>query len=266
MKTFYLLILASFLLSIRVYADQLELVEKWKAEKAASYLQNEEFVLYTCDCCENHTGFLISIDNVSFEPGYDNYLYTVRLKGRKVSKIEYDQKFTIINTVKMSEEFNSNIDLAYTYVVTNGSAIPIGLLMNFEMRSCMFILEFPNKLYLNNEQYSSWFTKYVTESYIDINNIYGSWRISKILNQREPIIIPVDADKTQRFVFKTNGTFFTNSGDGGSGNFSIKENFLTLKDDIENSTVVNKIALYNEKLFIKINLNSEDVLLELVKQ
>ncbi len=252
-------------ISFQSFADQLTFVEKWQAEKAASYLQGEKYIISYCDCCNEKEAYLIKIENASFEPTGNMDTYCVRIRGKKIAEIKFSENQQISETQNISEPFNNTIDLAYTFAQVSGLAMPVGLILDFDMNSCLFFIGFPNKQNIEYPEYSGWFKQNIENSMISINSIYGSWNITAIYTKDEIKIVPFDVEKAQRFVFKPNGSFFTNVGNGESGNFEISNNKIILIIDPDNSRVENDVVLFNNTLYIKFNLPDKITLLKLTK-
>lgn len=103
-----------------VNADQLYILSKENAEKAAAYINEQKEVILFCGCCDNVEPIRVEVAEASVEP-YKGYGMVVRVKG--------------VNQYKNA--VNEIVDLAYVWVKSKNDALNLGHVMGLRCNPCI---------------------------------------------------------------------------------------------------------------------------------
>ncbi len=259
MKNLLFLILLSCF-TINVKCDPITYLNKWQAEKASIYLQNENFIFIYCDCCENSSLQIIQLDKAQMEPT-ENNLYQVRVRGSKILSFSTNELGLFDNPVITSEVFNDLISINQTFAIQDNKLLPLFKILSitkdesgFSINSCQSFINIPNsnlKCFDANTKYKDWYSK--NTSIVDYQKfITGEWSLRLILDKWGKSLmqnLPL-----WRFNFKSDGTYITNIGNGLAGKWSIKDNYIMVtNDEIVNSVDYVPFYLKDDLLQLKIN-------------
>jgi hypothetical protein len=131
---FYLLILTVILPSISK-ADQLSVLPRNKAEKAAQFLAKQESIIKFCGCCENDSKDVYFVKNVYIEQFADTKDYQI-----------------IVEAISEGmEEIKGWIDLAYTHINKGGVAVCVALELGLDCDPCIKPFKWPSKSNMVNK-------------------------------------------------------------------------------------------------------------------
>lgn len=241
-----------------ILADGITDIAKWQAEKIASYLQSETYVMPYCDCCDNDPFSIVQIETVSIEPTQDN-LFQVRIKGKAIASFTTDNLGNLENPKTSSKYFNEVISVNYTFIPQNNKAISIAMALSigdvngYKVTHCQQFVDIPSPdlpVFMNNGKYLEWYKKHVED--LNYNELLvGSWSLNFMQNRSGEIItenIPL-----WRINFKASNSYFTNIGEGSTGKWSIVNNELIMLDDETNLPTKHPFYLENSELQIKIS-------------
>jgi hypothetical protein len=257
MKKIITLILLFFTITLK--ADPIDAVEKWKAEKIASYLKDEKFIFEYCDCCGDKLK-VVSVESVSIEPA-DAKLYSVRVRGRVVYEFDTDVVGNLKNVQPKSELFNSIISINYTFIQQNAKAFTIDNVLNlgeWVNESCQYFVDLPspeNLASTSNTKYFDWYYKTVSKDLNPISKLIGSWNINMINNKSAYV------ENKVRYKFKSDNTYFTNMGQGTTGKYWIEKGMIVMKDDDTKETFTIPFYIEEGRLHLKIEDKKDGLLL-----
>ena len=123
---FILLFFMLMLLPIHAKADQFMLLTYEQAMKAKKFLDNEEYVITYCTCCQESKKEYIKINNVSVEK------YPNSFDGKEY----YTVTVTGINPLT-NKPMNEMLDLAYSFFVRSDQmGYSVGIVLDLEVDPC----------------------------------------------------------------------------------------------------------------------------------
>jgi hypothetical protein len=165
-KVFSCLLLALF--SIALHADPIECMTKTEAESLAKYLRTVGFVYEYCDCCNDQSVVLMSVNEVIVEEcNYDAERWEVKIKGEKVHVFGGTDKLNLIQPNDgHREEYEFVASLNYTYVFSGEGAlaIPLGFATKtWNDNACIGKLNIPapKDYTIEDKEYIKWYKKNV---------------------------------------------------------------------------------------------------------
>lgn len=236
-----------------IWADAITEMAKWQAEKVSSYLQGENYIMPYCDCCSNDQLVIVQMEKVTVEPT-ENDMYQVRLRGKILVSFDTDNLGRCINAKPSTKYYNDLVSLNYTFITLNSKLMSISLGLGIdidEITSCHPFIDIPSPqspVLSGNEKYKEWYNKNVES--IDYNSLLvGSWNLRMVKNNYgETINTPLP---DWRIVFKSDKTFFTNMGKGGTGKWTIVNGEIEMTSDESGKKVASPFKIEDNFFYMK---------------
>lgn len=205
------------LISVPLMADPIEHMTKSQATELAQKIQNDQFFLDYCDCCDSAEARFVQVASAEVIPcSYYENMYSVEVRGTSIVTFSTGAGVLMLPSEVFQDPFKEVISLNYSWGLSDeqGKMMPLGFLTNYwTEHTCIPFKVLPDpqkyedhdfpKLYQNwfEEEVSNPFhSKYPRESAVvefkgtinkkypismkvnvaDYGDIYGSYQYDKV--------------------------------------------------------------------------------------